>query len=151
MALPELTEKESQILEAVAGLEAEGKETSLAAISGATGLPEATVRVNLSRLLDDLGLVREVPGPDGSPGYSIASRPSATAGAAMEIDPATVDEALGPWIEDVTFPAKMDPVVDSAASRGAPRPLVQALRRVPGDITVRNAQDVVAVVRDHLS
>ncbi|HEX2063859.1 MAG TPA: hypothetical protein VHE80_05515 [Acidimicrobiales bacterium] len=52
-----LTSDEESVIEAIAGLEAAGQPAPLESIADRAGLPAGEVRVVLSRLLGELGLV----------------------------------------------------------------------------------------------
>ena len=148
----DLTSEEATLLQAIADLEAAGEPTSLEPVADRAGLPAGKARIVLSRLLGDLGLVQEVQGDDLGPYFVLSGRAGAAPGEEGDqpLDDARLAGELERYLGDQAFPATTETVVSVSTDRGAPQPLLQALRRLPPDATYLTLEDVAEAVRRQL-
>ena len=149
MEAGDLTGEEASIVQAIAALEAESQPTPLESVAERASVPAGRARVVVSRLLGELGLVQEVEAGDDGPYYLLSGRAGADEQApSAPLDEAELVDALEKCLVDGLFPATTSDVIAAAAEGGAPRVVVQALRRLQPDRTFMALQEVIEAVRD---
>jgi hypothetical protein len=152
----QLTHQEARLLEVIAELEAEGRPTWLDDIAERAGFGQGETRAVLTRLLNDLGLVQEVPGTaasdvDFGSQYVLTGRGGAVIRhRGGDIDHERLPVQLGRYVGKVRFPASHSQVVDAAVDADAPEPLVQLLKRLPDDRRYLNLQHLADAVAEQM-